>query len=908
MLEEAAINPKQAKVSNLFQCITKSPENNYESAIKNKIIVNVNEQFKECVSDRSMIENEFISVESNKCESEVNKFCESEIVTINVTSNNNQNEKIETSITTFSNEFKPLIHQFENDKGLYENYTSLDEDNIRALLLAGPCQPKECDMPDKKFNLSNDKRHFSSSLYFKNKKNHFVGNNCSPWLSYSPTKHYAYCHYCWLFGDESAKKSSWYTGFTNWKHCHQSSIRHGLSKVHLNNAVAAATFLQKADIRHKLNHQISEEAKKWNIILNILFDVVKTLSGLGVAFRGHRENLHKDEYPGIYLTIIKLISHHNPILHSHIESPNRIKYLSKTIMYELLSILADQTRKAIVDECKDAKFFTLLADSTTDVAHLDQMAILLRYVLIKNEDNEVPKVCIKESFLCYIQLKKGNATFICNEVVTLLFEKYGFRKNYLCGQGYDGAAVMAGNQSGLQAKIKEYVGNKTFIPYVHCTAHQLNLVLVHAAEDNSSPSIKVFFATIQKIFNYFAHSHRRWEELLQASRNPLRNSNGFGILLLKELKKEIFVINNQMENYEHEIPNVDKPQELNERILHIKGLSTTRWAARLKAVEAVIQNIECIVECLEREISRDEATGDDIMVAQSLLSSVNWLFFLNLLWWHSVLEIVNITQLQLQRKEIDLIMAQNCILTALSKLKQLRSENVYNNFISKAKRNWEKMSWVDADFPVVRKRRVKKMADERTADCSLETPVKHRVSYYEVLDTMCSELQERATGFKDINDVFGFLMPESLKKMKQEDFETSVSILINKYGDFFTTDLKYELISFVDLYFSQNYDFTDNSPLQYLEYIIEKNLIDSFPECNSLFRLFLTLPVSTASVERVMSSLKRIKEHRRATLTEETLNEYSILYIERSVANKINLDSTIEIFAEQKARRQFITK
>lgn len=126
----------------------------------------------------------------------------------------------------------------------------------------------------------------------------------------------------------------------------------------------------------------------------------------------------------------------------------------------------------------------------------------------------------KRVILCYIQLKKGNATFICNKVITLLFEKYGFRKNYLCGQGYDGTAEMVGNQGGLQAKIKEYVGNKIFTPNVYCTAHQLNLVLVHAAEDNSSPSIKVFFATIQNIFNYFTHSHRRWEELLQASRNP----------------------------------------------------------------------------------------------------------------------------------------------------------------------------------------------------------------------------------------------------------------------------------------------------------------------------------------------------------------------------------------------------
>jgi hypothetical protein len=46
-----------------------------------------------------------------------------------------------------------------------------------------------------------------------------------------------------------------------------------------------------------------------------------------------------------------------------------------------------------------------------------------------------------------------------------------------------------------------------------------------------------------------------------------------------------------------------------------KNLSKTRWAARLKAVKALIQNFECIIDCLENEISRVGPFGDDIMAA-----------------------------------------------------------------------------------------------------------------------------------------------------------------------------------------------------------------------------------------------------------------------------------------------------
>jgi hypothetical protein len=44
-----------------------------------------------------------------------------------------------------------------------------------------------------------------------------------------------------------------------------------------------------------------------------------------------------------------------------------------------------------------------------------------------------------------------------------------------------------------------------------------------------------------------------------------------------------------------------------------KSLSKTCWAARLKAVKALIQNFECIIDCLENEISRVGTSGDDIM-------------------------------------------------------------------------------------------------------------------------------------------------------------------------------------------------------------------------------------------------------------------------------------------------------
>ena len=71
-------------------------------------------------------------------------------------------------------------------------------------------------------------------------------------------------------------------------------------------------------------------------------------------------------------------------------------------------------------------------------------------------------------------------------------------------------------------------------------------------------------------------------------------------------------------------------------------------------------------------------------------------------------------------------MAQNCISTALTKLKNPRNEKSYNNFMTKAITNWEKMGLDHVDFPTVRNRRIKKMAGEKATDSSLETFDKHK--------------------------------------------------------------------------------------------------------------------------------------------------------------------------------------
>ncbi|RZF40928.1 hypothetical protein LSTR_LSTR015484 [Laodelphax striatellus] len=57
---------------------------------------------------------------------------------------------------------------------------------------------------------------------------------------------------------------------------------------------------------------------------------------------------------------------------------------------------------------------------------------------------------------------------------------------------YDGASVMAGVSNGVQAKVRALFPEAQ---YIHCYAHQLNLVMARAASINRN--VRIFFANLQ---------------------------------------------------------------------------------------------------------------------------------------------------------------------------------------------------------------------------------------------------------------------------------------------------------------------------------------------------------------------------------------------------------------------------
>ena len=84
------------------------------------------------------------------------------------------------------------------------------------------------------------------------------------------------------------------------------------------------------------------------------------------------------------------------------------------------------------------------------------------------------------------------------------------------------------------------------------------------------------------------------------------------------------------------------------------------------------------------------------------------------------------------------------------------------------------------------------------------------------------------------------------------------------------------------------------------------SIMTSVPDVVTVFKIFLTLPVTVASAERSFSKLKLIKNYMymRSNMSQDMLSGLSILSIENERARNLDLSEIVKQFAEKNARRR----
>lgn len=405
------------------------------------------------------------------------------------------------------------IHKIESDIGLLPDYPNIPE--IETYVRVGPENPPRSVEPDNKGG-----KFPQSILQVKLKNGEITSRD---WLAFSPSKYSFYCFPCRIYHSEIVKivnppsklcQSDGLDKQVGWSNIgdkvknHESSTTHKSYYLKWRELEVRLSTSQGVD--SLLTMQIKSEAHLWRQILRRILDVTITLSERGLPFTGSSCHIG-DVHNGNFLGVIELLARYDTLLQEHVNKiresqsggkPMKVHYLSNTTQNEFIQLCSNVVLKRVLQECTDAKYYSIIVDATPDVSHDEQHTFILRYLLFHGD-----KYSIQERFLGFVQETAKTGKDI-SEMMLQELESKSIPIEDCRGQGYDNASNMSGRFKGVQQHILQR--NKLAI-YSPCANHSLNLIGTDAVK--STVDFITFFGTVQSVYVLFSSSPRRWQIL-----------------------------------------------------------------------------------------------------------------------------------------------------------------------------------------------------------------------------------------------------------------------------------------------------------------------------------------------------------------------------------------------------------
>ncbi|XP_022680979.1 zinc finger MYM-type protein 1-like [Setaria italica] len=187
-------------------------------------------------------------------------------------------------------------------------------------------------------------------------------------------------------------------------------------------------------------------------------------------------------------------------------APGNNQMSSPMVQKDLARACAEETSELIKSEIGD-RCFAVLVDEARDASIKEQMAVVVRFVNDKGS--------VIERFLGIEHVADTTSTSL-KEALDTMLRRYGLSISKIRGQGYDGASNMRGQFHGLQRLV---LNENPYAFYIHCFAHQLQLVVVSVAK--CCGSTFDFFNYVTSIVNVVSASCKRKDQLLQSHHDKL---------------------------------------------------------------------------------------------------------------------------------------------------------------------------------------------------------------------------------------------------------------------------------------------------------------------------------------------------------------------------------------------------
>ncbi|CAF2781386.1 unnamed protein product [Rotaria sp. Silwood2] len=402
---------------------------------------------------------------------------------------------------------------------------------------------------------------------------------------------------------------------------------------------------------------------------------------------------------------------------------------------------------------------------------------------------------VHEDVIGLYQLNSQHAEHITQVILDILI-RCDLDIKFYRGQGYDGAATMSGHLSGVSARIKN-LNPKAY--FVHCNAHSLDLALQDLTCESPSISKRLHF--------------------------------------------------------------LDSATEL-KKYSKLKSLCPTRWTVRAASMNSLIINYDLVETSLNEIIS--EGGPPSIMANGYLEQLYKFSTYFGLKLGHLIFSPTEEISCSLQRIENCLQDVLCAIKTLIGYLQRIKCIEYFKTFYELMLKEAELLT-EEAELPRVRK------PPQRFAD-TLRAPVvyqnvfdMYQEQYFNVIDKVLIGLNLRfqQSVFPLLCKVEKFILAAANGTQEEAN-----NLNIHNIAEFLTDDIDIPRlqreINMIPDYFSvinleNNFSIKKITKIQTICDLLNVQSVGKsmFCEYTTLIRLYLTVPVTTATAEHSFSTMNR---------------------------------------------------
>ncbi|XP_044370635.1 zinc finger MYM-type protein 1 isoform X2 [Triticum aestivum] len=429
---------------------------------------------------------------------------------------------------------------------------------------------------------------------------------------------------------------------------------------------------------------------------------LRFLLNQGLAFRGHDE-CEESSNRGNFLELLKWLSENDEVNKLVLNNaPRNCILTSRKIQNQIIECCATQTTKRIIEDIGD-DHYAILADESSDASHKEQLALCIRFV------DKSGRGC--ERFLGVVHVANTTSLSLKDAIQTLLKDHH-LTPSQIHGQGYDGASDMKGEIKGLKTLIMK---ESPSAYYIHCFAHQLQLVLIAVAKDNE-PCLW-FFDHVSYLLNIVGVSCKRHDMLRDV-----------------RVQKVLEAL---------EMGEIESGSGLNQE-MGLARPGDTRWGSHFKTIMHIVSMYSTILEVLDA-IGKDPSQKGEwtrIRGVAQAFESFDFVFNLHLML--VILGYTNELSKSLQKRDQDIVNAMTLVSLAKSRMQHMRSHG-WEDFLAKLtlfcnKHDIQVPLWEDIYEP---NRRSRRYYEVQTNDDRYRREV-----YLGVIDQTIQELDNR---FDEVN-------------------------------------------------------------------------------------------------------------------------------------------------------------